>query len=420
MLTNSNSVPSASSASNLFERQGDSKSALEVYRSIQQMNDDAPSFSQVYNQSLLSYLSTGGRDDKFVEKINEWKDLWEKDEKNHNLPLRKKKRKEYVMLFNLCLVFFVSGEYLEAATKLMEVLKPMIVDNTPLHEDLLDVVARMAFLVLDCVLKLSEGSCAGLHQVDSVCTSDAIVDWLETKDLESESQLKFLLMLYRSRLDFAERHQINNYVEAKVRGVKKDLKQAMDIFNNKLRSTGETSSVGSASDVQSDMGDSFTRERFTQPSVEIGTQEGLLQAHNQAALNLKAQLEQLKGNTKKSLVLCTEAKVSHLDPSYECFDANNLAIVYAISHKKYLALHTAAKALRAPKGGLFRTDGTARSDETWTILANTSICAFQARRYDSAYECMATCVQNSSIYFKRPRCWLRMAEACIGTYIDTS
>jgi hypothetical protein len=412
----SNSIPSAASAVNLYERQGDSVAALEAYRSLK----GEASFSQVYNQSLLSYVSTG--DDTFVEKMDVWKKSWELESKEDGLPNRKKTRKQYTILFNECLVLFVSGRAREAARGILESLRPAIIKQAVLHEELLSITTRMAFLVLDCILSISEGSHGGLAQVDDVCTSEHIVSWLETQDLDSDPQLKFLLQIYKSRLDFAVRDPNNGkIVDTKIRGVKKELKQAMELFNHKIRTTGETVSLGSLSDVQSqsDIGEAgapyVNRERISHANVEVGTQEGLLQAHHQSALNLKAQLEQLKGNTKKSLVLCAEARACHMDPSYESIDANNLVIVFATSRKRHLALHTTAKALRAPKGGLFRSDGTARSDTTWSILANTSLCALQGRRYESAYECMATCVQNSKTYFQRPRCWLRMAEACIGT-----
>ncbi|KAI2512225.1 hypothetical protein MHU86_2101 [Fragilaria crotonensis] len=135
-----------------------------------------------------------------------------------------------------------------------------------------------------------------------------------------------------------------------------------------------------------------------QMSPGIGTQEGLLQAHLQSALNLKAHLELLKGNTNKSLLLCAEANASHSDPSYESISANNLAFIYGTNRKRHLALHSAAKALRAPSGGIFRSDGTARCDSTCGVLANAALCALQGRRYEAAYECMATCVLSSTTY----------------------
>lgn len=421
MLSNSNSS-SPSAAVNLYEHQGDSEAALAAYRSI---SSDG-SFSQAYNKSLLSYLSTNGRDKSFIDQMEDFKKLREEEAKTEGIPERKKKRKEYILLFNECLILFVAGKLRDSATRVLVVLRPLMEDKTVVHEDLLNVTSRMAFLVLDCMLSMSEGSRAGLIHMADLCSTEPIITWLEAQKLDSNPQLKFLVQIYKSRIDFAQRDPLNGkIVDAKVRGVKKELKQAMELFNHKIRSTGEAGSLGSLSDLNSDVGDggSYTnqkernqRERIVHSNIEVGTQEGLLQAHHQAALNLKAQLEQLKGNTKKSLILCTEARTTHNDPSYESLDANNLAIVYATSSKRHLALHTTSKALRAPNGGQFRVDGTARSDTAWSILANTSLCALQAHRYVTAYECMATCVQNSPIYHERPRCWLRMAEACIGRF----
>ena len=413
MLSNNNSTPSAASAASLYEHQGDSAAGLEAYRSLA---GGETSFSYAYNQSLLAYLATGERD--FVNQISGWKKRWEADEdaKDDGLPSRKRTRAEYILIFNESLLVFVSGKPREASGPLLKVLRPLVSNNEVLHEELLNISTQMAFLLLDCILAISEGCHGGLTKLDDVCTSDALVNWLEAQDLDSDAQLKFSLQIYKSRIDFAQRNPAyGKHVETKIRGVKKELKQAMELFNHKLRTTGETVSIGSYSDRGDDSVLQVKMEKVNQPAVEVGTQEALLQAHYQSALNLKAQLEQLKGNTKKSLLLCAEARASHNDPSYESIDANNNAIVYATSRKRHLALHTTAKALRAPRGGMFRTDGTARCDTTWAILANTSLCALQARRYDVAYECMATCVVNSTTYFERPRCWLRMAEACIGT-----
>jgi hypothetical protein len=412
MLSTSNLTPSAASAASLYEHQGDSAAAMDAYRSL--TGSEAP-FSHAYNQSLLAYLSTG--DEVFINEMDGWKDKWDVRAKNESLSSRKKTRNDFILTFNECLVIFVSGKPREASSAVLKHLIPMVTENEIVHEELLNITTQMAFLVLDCILAISQGHHGGLTQVDDVCTSEALVNWLEKQDLDSDAQLKFLLQIYKSRINFAQRDPTQGkIVDAKIRGVKKELKQAMELFNHKIRTTGETSSVGSYSDRGDDSVANVTREKFNQPAVDVGTQEGLLQAHLQSALNLKAHLEQLKGNTNKSLLLCAEATASHNDPSYESISANNLAFIYATSRKRHLALHTAAKALRAPSGGTFRSDGTARCNSTWAILANAALCALQGRRYEAAYECMATCVLNSTTYGERPRCWLRMAEACIGTF----
>jgi len=394
-------------ASSIYEQQGNSGAALMALGTV----EESP--TQTYNQSLLSYLQ--GQNDGFVNNLGESSKL-ESDRRDEGLPPRKRKQKEWILVYNRSLILYASGRTRDAASPLLEILRPMIIDEMALHPDVLHVITHMSFLILDCILTLSEGSHGGLEQIDDVVTAVATVDWIDSQDLDSYPQVKFLLSLYKSRLDFGERGKDGKLVDSNVRGVKKELKLAMEIFNHKLKATGEASSIGSHSDVYSENDNSNSRE-YTAPAA-IGTQDSLLQAHHQSALNLKAHLEQLKGNTKKSLVLLQEAQTAHDDPIYEAIHANNLAIVYGTSGKRHLALHTAAKALRAPNGGLFRSDGTARSVHMFAMLHNSALCALQGRNYRSAYECLAACVQRSPVYFQRPRCWLRMAEACLGLHAE--
>jgi hypothetical protein len=397
-------------ASIIYEQQGNSGAALTALGSM----DVSP--SQIYNQSLLSYLQ--GKDNGFITKMEEWEKNWEEGSTDEGLQPRKRKQKEWILVYNRSLVLYASGRARDSAVPILDILRPMIIEKTSLHPEVRNVATRMSFLVLDCILVMSEGSQGGLEQLDDVVTADATVAWIDSQDLESDSQAKFLLSLYKSRLDFGERERGGKLVDSKVRGVKKELKLAMEIFNQRLKTTGETNSVGSHSDGQSENGCTNIHSRESTAPATIGTQDGLLQAHNQSALNLKAHLEQLKGNTKKSLVLLQEAQAAHNDQVYEAIHSNNLAMVYGTSGKRHLALHTAAKALRAPNGGLFRSDGTARSVHTFAVLHNSAICALQGNNYRSAYECLATCVQRSPVYCQRPRCWLRMAEACLGLHAE--
>lgn len=396
--------------SSFNEQQGNS-SALRMALETAQISP-----TQLYNQSLLSYLQ--GKDDGFLTNTVELQKKWDTEPRLESLTPRKRKRREWMVVYNQSLVLYASGRARDAAAPILDILRPLIIEMDNIPPDTRHVVTHIAFLFLDCILALSEGSHAGLEQIDDVVTTEAAIAFLDSQDLDSDPQLKFLLTLYKSRLDFGERDKEGKRVDSKVRGVKKDLKLAMEIFNHKLKLTGEINSVGSHSDVQSDNDNSNCKSREITAPAATGTQDGLLQAYNQSALNLKAHLEQLKGNTKKSLILLQEAQIAYFDQAYEPVHANNLAVVYGTSGKRHLALHTAAKALRAPSGGIFRSDGTARSVHTFAILHNSAICALQGRNYRSAYECLATCVQRSPVYFHRPRCWLRMAESCIGLHAE--
>ena len=82
-----------------------------------------------------------------------------------------------------------------------------------------------------------------------------------------------------------------------------------EVFQHKLRPSfgGDSGSVVSSAASEENTATNpmiqDNQNHFqTTPSGSI-----VLQKHNQAALSLKANLEQLKGNTKKSLILCSEA-----------------------------------------------------------------------------------------------------------------
>mmetsp|Transcript_22453 Transcript_22453/g.25273 ORF Transcript_22453/g.25273 Transcript_22453/m.25273 type:complete len:995 (+) Transcript_22453:122-3106(+) len=181
----------------------------------------------------------------------------------------------------------------------------------------------------------------------------------------------------------------------------------------------------------------------------------ILQGQNQAALNLKANAEQLKGNVKKSLILCGEAhsfnnnntnattspptsdsssSTRQCSNYYEAIHQNNLGIVYETSGNSHLALHAFSKAVRcasshAPHTNTntngtnnststalprFDADGTARPEVTFAVLNNAAVCALKARNFSAAYDCYAIGLATSPVWRTRPRTWLRLSEACIG------
>ena len=238
-----------------------------------------------------------------------------------------------------------------------------------------------------------------------------------TGTIVEQAQIKFLIPMYKSRIALSEfQPHKNNHIPTRMdhstRSARKDMKTAMEIFHNKLRpsytmisnpnknnnnnnnninvTSNETDSI--ASSVNSN------DERPPRPSVTTTTTTtsyslSPLAKYNQSALCVKAHLEQLKGNTKKSLILCTEAAVSNptttttttsmtsggshtnttnsdantvsddaistsvsiTTPSttattaswYDAIHANNLAVIYATNGRKHLALHGMIKALRA-------------------------------------------------------------------------
>lgn len=193
-----------------------------------------------------------------------------------------------------------------------------------------------------------------------------------------------------------------------------------------------------------------------------------LEAQNQYALSLKAHLECLKDNGKKAVKLTAEARhagerrrvrpgtggASASDDAIggaapltgENADAiaiddahhlNNLALLHQTEGKNHAALHYYSRALNSLEGisspsststtGTggstttlsFESDGTALPNPLPSILHNAAICAFAVRNYVTSYECMARAVRlDPATYGSRARCYLRMAEACLGVHED--
>lgn len=384
----------------LYDIFGDTAAALEACSAL----SESPFSSQEYNRLLLSFLSSSSTHtstDNVVKQLDEWQNN-QQDSKGL-FSKRKRQRQDFVLAYNRSLIQYADGKPHEAIAPLLELLRPLVVEKSAVRDELIDVSLNSAFLVLDCILALSEGRHDGLQQPDPDLTTNAIIAWLDSLDLETRPKQKFLLALYKSRLDFAARDESGKMIDSKVKNVRKELKLRPDL------TAADTASLGSSSEVNQI--DDYSMKQ--QVSIPGNHHEALLQSLNQSALNLKANFEQLKGNAKKSLVLCAEARSP--DPVYESIHSNNLAIVYASCGKRHLALHSTARSLRTCETPSFRLDGTATPDATLSILHNSALLAFQAQKFLSAYECMANCVMNSKEYAERPRCWLRMAESCIGT-----
>jgi len=391
------------SPESLYDVYGDTAAALEACSA----STEAPTQGQEYNRILLSFLSSSSSEfseDHVIQQMDQWESSQKQSE--GTLSARKKKRQDFVIAYNRSLMEYAAGKPRDAAVPLLDLLRPLVVEKSTVRDDIIEVSSNAAFLVLDCVLAVSEGRYDGIQQLDSTLTTNTIISWLDTLDFESRPRLKFLLALYKSRLDFAVRDESGKMIDSKVRNVRKELKLRPDLTST----SAETGSVGSSSEVYPTEDSSIHSSQ--QQAAPASHQEALLQSLNQSALNLKANWEQIKGNAERSLVLCAEARSS--DPVYEYIHSNNLAVVYASCGKRHLALHSTARSLRACEIPSFRLDGTATPDSSLSVLHNSALLAFQAQKFMSAYECMANCVMNSKEYAERPRCWLRMAESCIG------
>ena len=377
---------------------------------------------------------------------------------------------EWVLAYNRGLVLLSTGKVEESIREAWSYLKPVIHPETSSElPPPVELSCRMGFLLLEGMLTLYPTRMHGTtsttndanYEKDSsfdLKLLDRVLAWL-TENVERtkaqpiaapnddnnatastkggpDPQLKFLLSLYESRVNFFERTTTDVATRDKhMRSARKELKQAMEIFQHKLRPERDgTSSLASMSSITEEIStatggndgkQSPVPSRATSPPPPSSSKNSsqlsrILQGQSQAALNLKANAEQLKGNVKKSLILCSEAQGSDSTGSnyYEAIHQNNLGIVYQTSGKSHLALYAFSKAVRSSiesnGNGNFESDGTARPDVTLHVLNNAAVCALKSRNYPAAYECYAIGLATSKSWRKRPRTWLRLSEASIG------
>ena len=389
---------------------------------------------------------------------------------------------------------------------------------------------RIAFLILDGIASLYKGDITGIANPlfpaplfslnkSNTSTEDLgtntssielltvnnVFQWIETHiekyTINDKSpnynqnekyihEIKFRLHLYKSRIFFLPKSESffskhKNDPNLKMRQCKKEMKSAMEIFQHKLRlgpssynirgrtNTPDTNSGSNTSLISEDTQPSSVdhQQQFTQGPFNLDVQ-------NQHALYLKANLEYLKNNPKKSLILCNEARLAgdrhrdHItskfqkknhrvksnnaefnDITYEnkstdeesislslknldsAIHFSNLGCVLQSTGRLHMALHYYKKALHvldtfvsAPSNNanyrhhshihknIFITpDGMARRIPFSDVLHNTAICALQLKNWKISYECMGKCVTSSpNVFARRARCWLRMAESCIG------
>jgi tetratricopeptide (TPR) repeat protein len=417
-----------------------------------------------YNALILTTLAkAGGNDSNLLRELEEAQDAVLKSSASTG---RKRKREEWILTYNQGLILLASGQIQNSVNVVWAKLQPLVMSwedkqsMKGLSGDVLKMACRAAFLLIECILTLWPMRPVAQDNATPMDPDlDVLYSWLEEqveKRLPTDdSQLKFLLSLYKSRIDFFERGADGNISDSNIRSARKELKQAMEIFQHKLRATNDSGSLASSSYSEQDntsrggaksptplsFGSVVSGNHNSGSSSSNSNMSRILQAQNQAALNLKANTEQLKGNIKKALILCAEAQGFHeqtvaddhdhqqqqeknAPTYYDAIHQNNLAIVYETSRKSHVALHAFSKALRSsccfdaagenPAGRMFDADGTAQPNLTLPVLHNAAICSLKASNYVGAYECMAICIRESPVWRSRPCSWLRLAEACIG------
>jgi tetratricopeptide (TPR) repeat protein len=406
----------------LYEIHGDAAAALAASPNQKHANRGT---TEEYNRVLLSYMASdsGGYSSSIkadmIATMENWETIFSKKEAFPTLKARKRSRNEWIAAYNGALLLMANGDVVRSNTICSEKLQTMVSANKKSSNDMSMVSTRIGFLFLESILANSLASNSGVCDFAGALSAAAVIEWLELQDPESDPQFKFLLALYKSRICFMERDESGKHLDNKIRSARKELKTAMEVFQHKLRpSNSGDDSLASSLEADSEVHNvSANASQQQNPPMSL-----VLQKQNQAALNLKANVEHLKGNPKKSLILLGKAlAASPEDSFYDAMHANNLALVYETNLKRHLAMHAMAKALRVDlQKPNFQNDDTARPDPSLVTLYNSALCSLQARKFLSAYECMSACLMHSCIFCQRPRCWLLLAEACIGKNERTS
>jgi len=251
------------------------------------------------------------------------------------------------------------------------------------------------------------------------------------------------------------------------------MKAALEIFQHKLRPRkNEHEMVNTVGD-----GDGSTVETPVDTSSSSSFSPSLSNMQNQYALYLKANMEYIKHNYKKSIVLCNEAKMvgernrnrttsqtqhrynhqeydqknddeeqekvestqsqSSVVPVAEidlAIHFSNLGCVLQSTGRLHMALHFYQKALSnyttyCTTSQSFQSQAAAASSSYLTsskegiprifpiheIYHNISLCYLQLKNWSMAYYYLSKAIVGSpDVFSKRPKSWLRLAECCIG------
>ena len=470
--------------------------------------DETIAFDINHNLALLTYLffpikndningnkSDDGNIDAFEKLLKELYAESKTEEENENInsngvELTIPTMKSLIVGHNLALKYLITNRPEEGVSTLLPLFRSFSTssssvtslgkDNDSLKtenddEDISfdDLKCKVAFLLLDCVLES--------FQVKII---KEILQWLQSfitdavKNIRDESlsaSLTFRLHCYKSKALFIKsKYDEISIREKNIRVAKKELKSAMEIYHHKIEKNevssptrikdsagGESTIADEVASVQESVSPSLGSMSNDHLQDITTAASGLaldgtenhshfymkrLRRQNQCALYLKANLEYLKGNTKKSLKLCSEAQHCGLrsrDSSSKtsnevaeqqrqwssdvqsAFHFNNLAIIHQKAGKLHLAMHYYSRSLgyvenMEHEGNRFmvENDGIASPIPLSQILFNAAICAQQLANFSGAHECMKRCVSASPLLFGMdPFCWLHMGESCINSHV---
>ncbi|OQR88054.1 CCR4-NOT transcription complex subunit [Achlya hypogyna] len=301
-----------------------------------------------------------------------------------------------LLRYNLAACYFRAQKYASASSILDALLRAM----EPMDEN---VAMHICFLYLDVLLASSRGSALSEAALMSLRQkASAILAYLEgphgfngladdaepVKDAATKeravSEFKFRLHLYKAKVALLQEN-------AKV--AKKEVKTAMEVFQKEIKPKETPAPV-----VAGPVGVAVGRIFVPAPMIQ-----------NTTALYLKAHLEYLRRNFKKSIKLVASCKKSTVDDSIML---NNLGCIHAQQGLHQAAQSYFAKALDASKPRRSKGETALGASVQTEVLYNNGLTLLQQKKFALAFRCFQGA---SRLYFNRPKLWLRLGECCTGS-----
>ena len=464
-----------SQAQYLYEARGESNAALDAYNLLNETSSE--NLARQHNLTLLTYLADTRKTTEQAY-LTALKDLHLRKERNGvddgDLTLH-----QLVLSYNLALHSFFSREF-EATEKIIYPIFQIIQNNKGDLKNIRhgDIKCKIAFLTVDCMLEVYDVELVNeilswvenymIARSESTINDTNGVDCHASFNEESESELKFRLYCYRARYLFVSAQRDRTTYDVNTKKARKELKNAMEIYNHKLSGkksnadsvgdgTGSVQesvavSVNSGTGTGNGNGISDDRHRPNNNNVTV-ISNGIGNGHDmdiiddnrspferktsdvqyQHALYLKARLEYLKGNMKKSLKLCSEAQNTvdrnpgnEMSSIHHAMFNSNVAIVHQTSGQLFLAMHYFAHAIEHIENALnesecikenninVNSDGTIKQMSVKHVLYNAATCAQECGNYTASIECMFRYLDMTKDAATHPFPWFHLAESCIG------
>jgi CCR4-NOT transcription complex subunit 10 len=331
------------------------------------------------------------------------------------------------LLYNTAALHFQNQDYRQASM----ILKSLFSNIEPVEES---ISMHICFLYMDVLLHMARGN---LHsdkdRLKMGQQAQQIISFLEKPhsfngqvsalsadsggDSDSKSdkkrdapeivEFRFRLHLYKAKMLL---------LQANAKTAKKEVKSALEIFQKEMKGRDGAQPPGS--------NPSNPLSAMLIPPTDM---------QNPAALCLKANLEYLRQNFKKSIKLLQSANVvspsSHSCQNYQTLYLNNMGCLHYRMRRFRSAASYFSKALVAcdrsqdDKAGQKAADSSSNANigalvctpNECEVMYNIGVQLLLMGRPAPAFQCLR---KSSKLFYDRPRLWLRMGEACILSHVQ--